>query len=381
MAKSELTDLLDSINKQFKKDYDQTAYFLEGPNSPTNIEDWVSTGSTLLDLAIANQPNGGLPVSRIIEITGLEQSGKSLLASHIVAETQRKGGIGIYIDTESSLNTRFLKAIGVDTEKMLYISMDAIEHVFDAIENVVNKVRQSDKDRLVTIVVDSVAGATTLSESASDYKRDGFATDKAIIMSKALRKITNLMARQKVLLVFTNQLRQKLDAMAFADPWTTSGGKSLAFHSTVRIRLKTIGKIKEKDENGNEQIVGVQVKAVVVKNRVGPPLREVTYNIYYDSGIDDNFSWLDSLKKFKIINVAGPWYSYVDKSTGEIIKFQKNGNNGFLSLLESNPHLKEQMYQDLCDSILTKYVNEEGEAKVRDLDDIEVEEKGEGIDD
>ena len=122
------------------------------------------------------------------------------------------------------------------------------------------------KDRLVTIVVDSVAAASTKKELEADYDKDGYATDKSIIISKAMRKITNMIGRQKITLVFTNQLRQKMNAMAFADPWTTSGGKALAFHASVRLRSASTGKIKAKDERGNERIVGIKVRANVIKN-------------------------------------------------------------------------------------------------------------------
>ena len=127
--RDELTGLLaDSLNKKFNKTHHKVAYFLDGgKDSPTDVNDWVSTGSTVLDLAISNRPNGGLPVSKIVEITGLEQSGKSLLASHVIANTQKKGGIAVYIDTESSLNTQFLQAIGVDTDKMLYLPLETVE--------------------------------------------------------------------------------------------------------------------------------------------------------------------------------------------------------------------------------------------------------------
>jgi recombination protein RecA len=227
--RDELTGLLaDSLNKKFSKTHHRVAYFLDGSeDSPTDVNDWVSTGSTVLDLAISNRPDGGLPVSKIVEITGLEQSGKSLLASHVIANTQKKDGIAVYIDTESSLNAQFLQAIGVDVEKMVYLPLETVEDIMEAIEDIILKVREKNPNKLVTIVVDSVAAATTKIESAADFEKDGYATQKAIILSKAMRKITNLIGKEKILLVFTNQLRQKMGAMPFADQYTTSGGKAL----------------------------------------------------------------------------------------------------------------------------------------------------------
>ena len=208
--RDELTGILaDSLNKKFSKTHHRVAYFLDGSeDSPTDVNDWISTGSTVLDLAISNRPNGGFPVSKIVEITGLEQSGKSLLAAHVIASTQKQKGVAIYIDTESSLDAQFLTAIGVDVDDMLYIPLNTIEDVFEAMEDIIVKIREKNKDKLVTIIVDSVAAATTKIESAADYDKDGYATAKAIIMSKSMRKITNLIGKQKILCVFTNQCQR-----------------------------------------------------------------------------------------------------------------------------------------------------------------------------
>tara|TARA_B110000879_G_C11171286_1_gene513695 strand:+ start:490 stop:1632 length:1143 start_codon:yes stop_codon:yes gene_type:complete len=369
--RDELTGLLaDSLNKKFNKTHHKVAYFLDGgKDSPTDVNDWVSTGSTVLDLAISNRPNGGLPVSKIVEITGLEQSGKSLLASHVIANTQKKGGIAVYIDTESSLNTQFLQAIGVDTDKMLYLPLETVEDIFDAITDIITKVREKDTNKLVTIVVDSVAAATTKIESAADFEKDGYATQKAIILSKAMRKITNLIGQEKILLVFTNQLRQKMGAMPFADQYTTSGGKALQFHSSVRLRLKQVGKLKEKI-NGVDEIVGSEVEAIVVKNRMGPPNRKVRYNVFYRQGMDDYGGWLKLMKNYSVCKQSGPICKYVDTETGEIVKF--NGKD-LEKLCNERPEVREAMYRDTCDTYIMKYQHEDSQ----DMDpDVEIDETG-----
>ncbi|SVC88233.1 uncharacterized protein METZ01_LOCUS341087, partial [marine metagenome] len=209
-VKDELaSSLADNLNKQFKDT--KVAYFLDGSDTtPTDIKDFVSTGSTLLNLAISNKPNGGIAVGRITEINGLESSGKSLIGAHILAETQRKEGVAVYMDTETSVSREFLEAIGIDVGNMLYIHLETIEDIFEAIEKIVVKIRESDRDRLVTILVDSLAAATTKVELEADFDKDGWATSKAIILSKAMRKITQMIGRQKIALIFTNQLRQKL---------------------------------------------------------------------------------------------------------------------------------------------------------------------------
>lgn len=348
MAKREddLASLLaDSLNKQNKDG--KIAYFLDddSTDAPTNVKDWLSTGNAMLDVAISNRPYGGLPVGRITEITGLEQSGKSLLSAHLLAEAQRKGGVAVLIDTETAVSREFLEAIGVDISKLLYVSVDTVEGIFEACETIIEQVRKGDKDRLVTIVVDSVAAASSKKEMEADYDKDGYATDKAIIISKAMRKITNMIGRQSIALVFTNQLRQKMNAM-FGDPWTTSGGKALAFHSSVRLRLKNMGQLKSVD-----RIVGIKVRCQVIKNRMGPPLRHADFDIFFDRGIDNYGGWISVMKDQKLVKQAGAWYTYTDIESGEEIKFQ---SKDFISILKDEA-LKDQIYRRICEATILQY--------------------------
>jgi len=355
MAKKELDlaeVLAESLNKQSKEQ--KVAYFLDTEDAPTNVEGWISTGASMLDVAISNRPYGGLPVGRITEVMGLEQSGKSLLSAHLLAETQKLGGVAVLIDTETAVSREFLDAIGVDVSKLLYVSADSVEQIFEFIETIIEKVRLTSKDKYVTIVVDSVAAASTKKEMEADYDKDGYATDKAIIISKAMRKITNMIGRQKINLVFTNQLRQKMNAMAFSDPWTTSGGKALAFHASVRLRLKGMGSIKGKDKNGNEHIVGIKVRAQVIKNRMGPPLRSADFDIFFDRGIDNYGAWLGSLKDNNLIKQAGAWYTYIDIETGEEIKFQ---SKDFPEILQTREDVRDQIYKRICESQILQYKN------------------------
>lgn len=224
-----------NLDKEFK-DTDKVAWFLTDPaQSPTDVVDWISTGNDLLDLAISNRPHGGLPVGKLVEFTGLEGTGKSLLAAHVIAETQKRGGVTVLIDTEFAISREFLTALGVNLNNMLYLNIEKAEEIFKAIENIIVSARNSSNDstKLVTIVVDSMAGATTEIESESDYSKDGYATAKSIIMSKAMRKITGLIARQKILVVFTNQLRMKMNAPSFSDPFCVD-----PFTTKIKIRYK-----------------------------------------------------------------------------------------------------------------------------------------------
>lgn len=278
----------------------------------------------------------------------MEGTGKSLVGAHILANTQRKGGVAIYIDTETSVSPQFLTAIGVDVKNMIYDHVETVEEIFEHIENIVAKVRENDKGRLVTILVDSIAAASTKVEMEADFDKDGWATTKAIVISKAMRKITQMIGKQRVALVFTNQLRQKLGAM-FGDQWTTSGGKALPFHASVRVRLKNAGRLKV-GSGTKEQIVGMSIKAQVIKNRMGPPLRQAEFNLHFDSGIDDIGSWIRILSAHKIIKQSGAWYT-VDWEDNSI-KFQAKK---FQEILDSNPNLEEYLYNQICEKTILKY--------------------------
>ena len=347
--------LADSLNKKFKDT--KVAYFLDGSDTtPTDIKDFISTGSSMLDLAISNRPDGGIAVGRITEINGLESSGKSLLGAHILAETQKKGGVAVYIDTETSVSQDFLEVLGVDMSKMLYLHLETVEEIFEAIEEIVTKVRESDKDRLVTIMVDSLAAASTKVEIEADFEKDGWATSKAIIISKAMRKITQLIGREKICLVFTNQLRQKLGVM-FGDPWTTSGGKALPFHASTRIRLKNMGQIKDSKKN----VLGMKCRAQIVKNRLGPPLRHADYDMYFDRGIDNYGAWLTVLKEHKLIKSGGAWYTLTDQN-GKDHKFM---SKDWEELITKDEELKAHVYSIICDKVILKYKEKLG------IDDVE----------
>jgi len=349
-GRDELASILaDSLNKKFK-DF-KAAHFLSGEeNTPTDLTEWVGTGSTLLDLAISNRPDGGFPVGRIVELQGMEGSGKSLIVAHALANTQKKGGLAVYVDTENALSEEFLRAVGVDVTNMLYLPLETIEDAFEAVESIIETVRKSSKDRLVTIAIDSISAATTKVEQEADFEKDGWATTKAILMSKAMRKITNIIAKQRVLLICTSQLREKMGVM-FGDKLTTSGGKALGFHASCRIRLKGVGKLKS-GAGKTEQIIGVQTEAHVIKNRMGPPFKKATFDIYFNSGIDDYNSWLTMMKNHGIITVSGAYYTLVNEETGEEIRFMSKQWRG---MLEQSVELKQYCYKKICDIYVMRY--------------------------
>lgn len=344
-------DLIQSIYDSIIK-IDNNAYFLDEDKwNPSDISDWISTGDAILDLKISNVPNGGLPVGRIVEIFGPESSGKSLLAGHILLETQKRGGIPVFIDTENAQFKDFLKAIGLDFQskdnKLIYIPEYLIENIFEKIETLIEVVRKKQSDRLVTIVVDSVMGATNKIEDESEYGIQGYATQKAILLSQAMRKITNKIAKQKILLVFTNQVRENVGAMGFgAEKYKTSGGKAIAFHSSVRLKVTKISKIKK--SSGGDPI-GIKSKVYVEKNRVGPPFRSSELELYFDRGMDSISSWYNACKDAKIIKIAGAGYFNWNND-----RYQ--GVDGFKKLI-SDENTKNEIYKLICDFYIRPYAD------------------------
>jgi len=331
--------LFDSLNSLYKDK--KMAFNLANETAPTDVVDFIDTGCTELNLAISNKVDGGVPVGKIIEIIGWEGSGKSLLAMHILANTQKKGGIAILFDTESAFNRNFAEAIGMDVTKLIYSQPDTLEEAYEAIEHVLTKLKQHrNNDKIVTIVLDSLAGASTKTEIEGNYDKEGWATQKAIINSKAMRKITNIIAKEKACLILTNQLRDKLGGMGFGEQTTTSGGKAVGFHSTVRIRMKSVGKIKDKDD----VIQGIQTQAVVFKNRIAPPWREAKFSIHYESGIDNFSSLFDVGVKLKYIT-SGAWNTLFNPETGEeVTKFRRTD---FENVLKDNPAIKDMIIKSM----------------------------------
>jgi recombination protein RecA len=337
-----LAELLATELNKANKDSGKIAYFLDEKEDPSAVTDWVSTGSTTLDLAISNRPYGGLPVGRITTLTGLEGTGKSLICAHIVADTQKKGGQAVYIDTEAAAAPEFWGALGVDLRSMLYISQDTIEGAFQTVEDIIGVVRKSDNNRLCTIIIDSIAGASTKIELEAGYERKGYATTKSLIVSEAMRKLTNLLAKRRILLVLTNQLRQNLQAMAFGDKWVEPCGKATSFHSSVKVRFEVIEKMKDADK----QVIGTTVRATVRKNRLGPPFRQAEFDCYFDSGIADYASWLELAKKKGF--VVGP-------SNNLVYNGEKFNTESFVKTLNTNASFKDELYKKICDSVIMQY--------------------------
>jgi len=270
------------------------------------------------------------------------------------------------IDTEFAAAPDFWKAVGVDITKLPYINLVTLEEIFGHIEHYIGVVRKVNNGRILTVIVDSLAQASCEVEMESDHGKDGYNTGKSIIVSKALRKMTGLIAKQKVLLIFTNQLRFNMKSAAFGDPYIEPTGKALAFGSSVRIRLSNTGQIKKGDV-----IIGNKCKAVVVKNRMGPPRRSANFTILYDSGVQDLQSWLDFLKENQFITGTSSKWTFKLNSGDYKLSTQE-----FVDKINTTPSFKDEVYNIICEKQIMKYrnPNEKIEEEGVETDDVTDEE-------
>jgi len=346
VERDDLALLLQKELNKSNKDGSKVSYFLDEDDNPAQVLEWVSTGSTLLDLAISNRPHGGLPVGRVTELSGLEGTGKSLLCAHIIAETEKKNGLSVFFDSEFAVDRTFWTSLGVNLKNVNYVPFTTLEELFNKLEMCIGVFRKASKDRLLTIFIDSVAGASIEKELEAEHGIDGYNTGKSLILGKAMRKIAGLIARQRILLVFTNQVRYNMNAGPFGDKWITPGGKALPFTSSVRIRTANLGKLKKGDE-----VIGMKAQAQVIKNRCGPNYRFAEFEIHYDSGIQDLASWLKFMKDYGIITGDGHGYTY-KSAVGKKIDFKPAE---FVELMKTDLTLREEIYQEICAKYCMQY--------------------------
>jgi recombination protein RecA len=291
---------LEAALAQIEKLHGKGSIMRLGANERIEVEA-LSTGSLGLDIALGI---GGLPRGRIIEIYGPESSGKTTLALQVVAEAQKKGGIGAFIDAEHALDPVYARKLGVKVEDLLISQPDAGEQALEIADTLVRS------GAVDVLVVDSVAALTPQAELEGEMG-DLQPGMQARLMSKALRKLTGSISKSKCMVIFINQIRMKIGIM-FGNPETTTGGNALKFYSSVRLDIRRIGQIKERDE-----VVGNQTRVKVVKNKVAPPFKQVEFDIMYGEGISKTGELVDLGVRAGILEKSGAWFSFNGERIGQ----------------------------------------------------------------
>lgn len=314
MAKEDKLKALDAAIAQIEKQYGKGSVMKLGENASNMNVETVPTGSLSLDIALGL---GGLPKGRVIEIYGPESSGKTTVALHCVAEVQKRGGIAGFIDAEHALDPAYAKNIGVDIDNLYISQPDCGEQALEITETMVRS------GAVDVVVVDSVAALVPKAEIDGDMG-DSHVGLQARLMSQALRKLTGVISKSNCIVIFINQLREKVGIM-FGNPETTTGGRALKFYSSVRLDVRRIESLKQAGE-----VIGNHVRVKVVKNKVAPPFKEAEFDIMFGQGISKEGDILDLASEVNIINKSGAWYAYEGEKIGQ-------GRENAKTYLRENP--------------------------------------------
>lgn len=315
----EKQEALHNVISKIEKQYGEGSVMILGEDVKLDIES-IPTGSLALDIALGI---GGIPKGRIIEIYGPESSGKTTLALHMLAEAQKIGGTGAFVDAEHALDAGYAKNLGVDVENLIISQPDTGEQALEITEALVRS------NAVDLIIIDSVAALVPKAEIDGDMGAAQIGL-QARLMSQALRKLTGAINKSKCTVVFINQLREKVGIM-FGNPETTTGGRALKFYSSVRLDIRKSENIKKGDE-----IIGNRVRVKVVKNKIAPPFRQAEFDIMYGKGISSVGNILDVAAEADIIKKAGAWYSYGEERLGQ-------GRENSKDFLEENPELLKEI--------------------------------------
>ena len=317
---------LESTISQIERNFGKGSVMRLGERDVVEI-DAISSGSLSLDVALGI---GGLPKGRIVEIYGPESSGKTTLALHVIAEAQKKNGTCAFIDAEHALDPVYAKKLGVNTDEMLISQPDNGEQALEIADTLVNS------SAIDVLVIDSVAALVPRAEIEGDMG-DSHMGLHARLMSQALRKLTGSIARSQSLVIFINQIRQKIGVM-FGNPETTTGGNALKFYASVRMDIRRIGAIKDRDE-----VIGNQTRVKIVKNKLAPPFKTVEFDIMYGEGISKTGEILDLASKSGLVEKSGAWYSYKGDRIGQ-------GRENAKAYLKENPDTASEIEESIRSS-------------------------------
>ena len=311
---------LDSALAQIERQFGKGSIMRLGAGNPVMEIEATSTGSLGLDIALGI---GGLPKGRVVEIYGPESSGKTTLTLHVVAEEQKKGGVCAFVDAEHALDPQYAKKLGVNLDELLISQPDTGEQALEIVDTLVRSGAVS------LVVVDSVAALTPKSELEGEMG-DSSVGVHARLMSQAMRKLTSSISRSNCMVIFITQIRMKIGVM-FGSPETTTGGNALKFYASVRLDIRRIGSIKDREE-----VVGNTTRVKVVKNKVAPPFKQVEFDIMYGEGISKTGELVDLGVKAGVVEKSGAWYSYGDERIGQ-------GRENAKQFLKDNPAVAHEI--------------------------------------
>jgi recombination protein RecA len=328
---------------QIEKSFGKGAIMRMGINGPKVVVDAIPTGAINLDAAIGI---GGIPRGRITEIYGPESSGKTTLCLHVIANVQKTGGVAAFVDAEHALDIEYARRLGVDVDNLLVSQPDTGEQALEITEVLV---RSSAVD---VVVIDSVAALVPRAEIEGEMG-DSHVGLQARLMSQALRKLTGAINRSHTCVIFTNQIREKIGVM-FGSPETTTGGRALKFYASLRMDIRRIGSIKDK-----EVLVGNKTRVKVVKNKVAPPFKQADFDIMFNVGIDHYGIVVDLGVEAEVINKAGAWFSYGDIRLGQ-------GRENTKAFLQDNPELAAEIEAKVKDVLGMKGISATAEAEASD---------------
>jgi recombination protein RecA len=317
---------LQAALSQIERNFGKGSIMRLGENAVMEVES-ISTGSLGLDIALGI---GGLPKGRIVEIFGPESSGKTTLALHVIAEAQKNGGICAFVDAEHALDPVYARKLGVNIDDLLISQPDAGEQALEIVDTLVRS------GAIDVLVVDSVAALTPRAELEGEMG-DSLPGLQARLMSQAMRKLTASISKSKCMVIFINQIRMKIGVM-FGSPETTTGGNALKFYASVRLDIRRIGAIKDREE-----VVGNQTRVKVVKNKLAPPFRQVEFDIMYGEGISKVGELIDLGVKSGIVEKSGAWFSYDSQRLGQ-------GRDNSKQFLKDNPAIARTIEQGVRES-------------------------------
>ena len=346
-SKSDKMQALESALRKIEKDFGKGSIMKLGDVAARMNVEVISTGALPLDIALGI---GGLPRGRMIEVYGPESSGKTTVSLHMIAETQKGGGLAAFIDAEHALDPAYAKNLGVDIDNLLISQPDNGEQALEICEALVRS------NAIDIIVIDSVAALVPKAELDGEMG-DSHVGLHARLMSQAMRKLTGIISKSRTIVVFINQIREKVGVM-FGNPETTTGGRALKFYASVRLEVRRGESIKQ----GND-VVGNRTKVKVVKNKVAPPFKVAEFDIMYGEGISHEGCLVDIGTLFEVINKSGAWYSYNETRLGQ-------GRENVKEFFKQNPDVADEIDQKIRDLLL---VTTTPVVVTEIVDDIEIE--------